>query len=615
MSYYKYAERDADSQINWAEVGKGISDMLAETNRVRQEKKDALDEAQRETMQYLAETPNGEHVGARQSILEYANMASNQMRIMKQLMEQGQLDVKDYTIFRQNLTDNTNLAFNANKLFQEKYADVMQGVRDKKYSQLYADNFAEVQEFGNWKNIGWQIAPNGVVMAGKMVEQEVDGKKVRTLDKTPGGLRSMDYLNQTMVSQVDFYNYEDKVNAWVDTLGKNTEVSTFLGRIGAQGLSRSLEDVTKKKYAKEGDMEVEYKFIQSENDQIATIVGDPLDAARVLVDSAIFAPNQKQYRTTTSEEDAKKNPEAILKVVDPETGGFKYVISKEQQKDVNEFVRTQMRAKYNKEEKEDVINQVKRDEPRAKTPEENLQANMEKDAQNFALNMANYVSGTDAQKGKAAAYFRGLGINLVSNPPGKPRGNYIRNEKDELVKFESAGDLKSAIRGMAGPLLKQSGKNLPEDMVINFALKNLGKGFNTTWSGTGETVDVDARIASKKSNVDKTDAFKLKNDQALPKLEEILGEVPNIKILRNDGNGLQNFVDITIPSYKEGKKVIPKRSIRLETNNYTSKGANAEKDKLKRFIDKLTAKEKAALAGDTEYRGQTGGTIKGGNTR
>lgn len=441
-TFYKYAERDADSQVNWAEVGKGLSDMLAETNRVRQEKKDALDTAQRETMNYLAETPNGEHVGARQSILEYANMASNQMRIMKQLMEQGQLDVKDYTIFRQNLTDNTNLAFNANKVFQEKWSDVMQGVRDKKYSQLYADNFAEVQEFGNWKNIGWQITPNGTVMAGKMIEQEVDGKKVRTLDKTPGGLRSMDYLNQTMVSQVDFYNYEDKVNAWVDTLGKNTEVSTMLGRIGAQGLSRSLEDVTKKKYAKQGDMEVEYKFIQSEDDQIATIVGDPLDAARVLVDSAIFAPNQKQYRTTTSEEDAKKNPEAILKVVDPETGGFKYVISKEQQKDVNEFVRTQMRAKYDKIEKEDVINQVNRDEE----SESARKAREEQKEKDNALGTWGDVFRSPTAAGKQAALETILGSTLaqnrglldidISSQPGKIIFKYSDPIKNRTLNYD-----------------------------------------------------------------------------------------------------------------------------------------------------------------------------------
>jgi hypothetical protein len=45
--------------------------------------------------------------------------------------------------------------------------------------------------------------------------------------------------------------------------------------------------------------------LTAENDQIATIVGEPLDAARVLVDSAIFAPNKKQYSITTSEEEAK----------------------------------------------------------------------------------------------------------------------------------------------------------------------------------------------------------------------------------------------------------------------------------------------------------------------
>lgn len=360
---YKYAERDADSQVNWAEVGKGISDMLAETNRVRQEKKDALDTAQRETMKYLAETPNGEHVGARQSILEYANMASNQMRIMKQLMEQGQLDVKDYTIFRQNLTDNTNLAFNANKVFQEKYSDVMKGVADKKYSQLYADNYSEVQELGNWKNIGWQITPNGTVMSGKMVEEEIDGKKVRTLDKTPGGLRSMDYLNQALVSQVDFYNYEDKVNAWVETLGKEKTITEIdLGGIQRKGKITTKEDITSREDLSPGTKDVLYTFLQGENDQIASIVGEPLDAARVLVDSTIFAPNKKQYRTTTSEEDAKKNPEAILKVVDPETGGFKYVLSEDQQEDANEFVRGQMRSKYNYEESAEAIGATQRDE-------------------------------------------------------------------------------------------------------------------------------------------------------------------------------------------------------------------------------------------------------------
>jgi hypothetical protein len=441
-TFYKYAERDADSQVNWAEVGKGLSDMLSETNRVRQEKKDALDAAQRESMKYLAETPNGEHVGARQSILEYSNMASNQLRIMKRLMEQGQLDVKEYTIFRQNLTDNTNLAFNANKAYQENYADVMSGVRDKTYSQLTADNYAEAEGFGNWKNIGWQIAPNGVVMAGKMIEQEVDGKKVRTLDKTPEGLRSMDYLNQAILSKIPFYKYEDKVDSWVDTLGKNIEASTLLGKIGAQGLSRSLEDVTKKKYAKEGDMQAEYTFIQSENDFIDTVVGLPVDAARVLVDSAIFAPNNKQYRITTSEKDAKDNSEAILKVVDPDSGGVKYVISKEQQKQANEFIRTQMRAKYDKIEKEDVVGQVSRDEE----SEGARKAREEKKEKDNALGTWGDVFKATTPAGKQAALETILGSKLAqdrglldidtTSQPGKITFKYADPVKNRTLDYD-----------------------------------------------------------------------------------------------------------------------------------------------------------------------------------
>lgn len=404
-TYYKYAERDADSQVNWAEVGKGLSDMLAETNRVRQEKKDALDAAQRETMKYLAETPNGEHVGARQSILEYANTASNQLRIMKQLMEQGQLDVKDYTIFRQNLTDNTNLAFNANKAYQENYADIMQRSRDGIASGLELNNAEEAEEFGNWRNIGWQIAPNGVVMAGKMIEQEVDGKKVRTLDKNPGGLRSMDYLNQAILGRIDKYDYESPVNAWVDSLGKNIEVTTLLGKIGAQGLSRSVEDITKRTDIIEGDKKIMYNFLQSENDKVKEVTGTALDQTRILYDYAKIAPNGKPYTIVTNPNEAKKGENFILKVVDPDSGGFKYELTDGQKKDAEEFIRTQMRAKYDKIEKEDVVNQVSRDE---ESDDARKAKKEDKEAEDAASMLGKLYYGSNTEVGSAIDYFKGM---------------------------------------------------------------------------------------------------------------------------------------------------------------------------------------------------------------
>lgn len=551
-TYYKYAERDADSQINWAEVGKGISDMLTETNRVREEKKDALDAAQRETMKYLAETPNGEHVGARQSILEYANMSSNQMRIMKQLMEQGQLDVKDYTIFRQNLTDNTNLAFNANKLYQEKYSDVMKGVADGKYSQLYADNFAEVEGFGNWKNIGWQITPNGTVMAGKMIEQEIDGKKVRTLDKTPGSLRSMDYLNQALVSQVDFYNYEDKVNTWVETLGKEKTITEIdLGGIQRKGKITTKEDITSREDLTPDKKAVLYTFLQGENDQIASIVGEPLNAARVLVDSTIFAPNGKQYRSTTSEEDAKKNPEAILKVVDPDSGGFKYIISKEQQEDVNEFVRGQMRSKYNYEESAEAVAATSRDEKRPPTQLE-LDLNDEKAAaKEFARQLSKLTVGNEADANNSLPYFQ----SLIEEQGGKinrtTKGIEVitANGDVKFYAFEAGGKLQNPLELQRQLVTALNTKGWNDDM-IGTALKgfyNPNQKINQTTVGTGYVPETDYRPQLKKTiqTIITAKKFFDKNSRdAAPAIKKALASIPTLSVTdKGNYSAFSNDVD------------------------------------------------------------------------
>jgi len=543
MSYYKYAERDADSQINWAEVGKGLSDMLSETNRVREEKKDALDKAQREAINYVAETPNGEHVGARTSILEYSDQVSNRLRIADQLLKSGQMSVKDYTIFRQNIVDNTNLAFNANKVYQEKYSDVMKGVADKEYSQLYADNFAEVEGFGNWKNIGWEISPNGTVMAGKMIEEEVDGKKVRTLDKTPGSLRSMNYVNQALVGQIDFYNYDNKIKSFNDNLGTETNTIAILGKYQEQGLITTVKDITSRKDIDPETKKVLSSFIEAENDQIAVIVGAPLDAARVLIDSAIFAPNKKQYSITTSEEEAKNNPEKILKVVDTETGGFKYVISEKQQEDVNDFIRNQMRAQYDYEEDKKVVVQVSRNE---ESDSGRKARDLRKDAENFGRQLGTAIkSGNPEDVANSIKYLAQKSKRQVDRQGDKIT---VRNLDGT---GESVFDLNSAPDKIAEAIVSAFGTNLPEDVILKFAKETLkGNPANTTAVATG--ILVPEQAATNESFFLKEEEVDLFTNQNSDDTAEVLrikfDKIPGIKIEAEGGGWSKgNKIKITKP--------------------------------------------------------------------
>lgn len=613
MSYYKYAERDADSQINWAEVGKSLSDMLAETNRVREEKKAAIDQGIRETMNYLADTPNGEHIGARQSIIDYADQASNRMRIAEQLLKSGQMKPKDLITFRQNLTDNTNLAFNANKLYQEKYSDVMQGVRDKKYSQLYADNFAEVEGFGDWRNIGWQIGPNGTVMAGKMVEQEIDGKKVRALDKTPGALRSMDYLNQALVSQIDFYNYEDKVNSWVDTLGKEKTTLITLGRIQKQGSIKSVDDITKRKDIVDADKKIMFDFLTAENDQIATITGNPIDAARVLVDSAIFAPNQKQYSVTTSEKEAKANPEKILKVVDPETGGFKFVISEQQQQDANEFVRGQMRAKYNYEEDAQIVGAVQRDpEPQA----DKDARDKDKKAVDTASMLGKLYYGNNNQVSSAIDYFKGMRNNKGEvmfksiERDGTGVTVQLADGTTEKISFLDANQRPRTQEDF----IRSAGPLLAGQIDVNRALEKgsyqKGAAFNSGSAGSAKTITPKDNYRDYlTSNIDQSIVGKTEEEAkaTLSKLADGFG-----LIVEESGAG--DYITIKVPGERTGQ-YLDQREF-----SFGESEAATQKEIFEAMVDYMVsnASDKlitTKLKGQTQTRAAQTGTVRGGTVR
>lgn len=398
-------------------------------------------------------------------------------------------------------------------------------------------------------------------MAGKMIEQEVDGKKVRTLDKTPGGLRSMDYLNQTMVSKVDFYNYEDKVNSWVDTLGKEKKTIVELGRIQKQGKITSVDDITSRKDLLPGTKQTLFTFLQGENNQIASIVGEPIDAARVLVDSAIFAPNGKQYRSTTSEEDAKANPEAILKVVDPDTGGFKYDISKKQQEEANEFVRSQMRAKYDYEENAQVVGAVSRDEE----SEDAIKRKAEQKEKDNALGTWGDVFKANTPAGKQAALETILGSKLAqdrglldidtTSQPGKITFKYADPVKNRTLDYDPNtitlrqwNELGNEVHGIdnVADVMKRN-KGGDPNMKMGASQRNFSGVKAGRTPVKDAVVEFDNKIKSVPANI-----FQGSDKDAAVKLTKLL-KGTNIVIKPN--LGLNPFQSVNL-SYKGKNKVI-----------------------------------------------------------
>lgn len=455
-TYYKYAERDADSQVNWASVGKDMSDMLAETNRVREEKKSAIDQATRESLLQLAQSPQGENENARSEILRYANNAAEMVKIQDRLLKSGELNLKDYTIFRQNLNDGTNLAFNANKAYQEQYSKVM---NDDTLSDLVKQNFAEVEGYGNWNQSGLHISKNGTVMAALKTKKIIDGKEVYTMDATPGNMQSVDAINQMIYGKIKKFDYVTPTKEFADNLG--VEEMSIVNKSGLfkQGYVLKTDDITKRTDLSADEKTVLFKFADAEKQGIEAMIGSDTNYATLLIDRVNYNKDKKLYETTYDKDKAAANPNLILKVFDPKSGGYTYQISEQQKEEGREFMRNQLRAQYDKKSDVNMSSQLSRnDKPVANKEADDADKQVVSTAQMIGTLWGGANGATIA---KATTAFRDINPNIekvdrtVNGVTVTLKGPDGKLQKRELPFYGTDGKLMTQEQFIlsAGPLL------------------------------------------------------------------------------------------------------------------------------------------------------------------
>jgi hypothetical protein len=392
-TYYKRVEREADSQVNWAEIGKSMSDMLANENKIREDKKAAIDKASRDYAEVLANSPQGEHVGARQQALDFANNASQYMLMQDKLLKSGQLKLKDYTIGRQNLVDDTDRAFKMNAEYQKVFAEKMERSRTDISALYELDAMERIEGFGNFSQSGMYIDPTtGRVSMAMKEKQIVDGKEVYVMADNPEKRTTIDTLNGLLLGKWDKYKVNDATTAFAESIGDNIQTLRTVGSRTKAGQILTVSDVLsqarqevdinaeitskeaqikalegktdKKSIAAKAKLEGEIKsakdelvsskavfdFVKFETDGINSMLANDFNRMSVLTDNKKTAPNGKIYRFTRNAEDAKNNEEAILMVPDPASGMEKPQFSEAQLKESTEFMRTNLRGKYDYKE-------------------------------------------------------------------------------------------------------------------------------------------------------------------------------------------------------------------------------------------------------------------------
>jgi len=448
-TYYKYAERDADSQVNWAEIGKNMSDILLNEAKFREEKKQELDKLSREQSQALAEYPTGQSESARAMALKYSDDASKFMLMQDKLLKSGQMKLSDYTVTRQNLIDDTETAFNMLKDFQSRY-----GIKMDRYKQGISqawelEAMERIEGFGNFSESGMYIDPtSGKVLMSKKEIDPTTGLSV--MSKDPAKMASIPSVRGMLEGQWDKYNPNETLDKIKASTGEYMYTIREIGKKGKLGEIKSISDALartrqtaeieaqikikqaksdllkgekdKKKIAEKTKVDEEIISLQAELEMSSTLfnfekyetdaINIPLvnewNRLSLMTDAMIEAPNKEQYRFVYSEKDAidpvtKQRDESAILMVPSLDGGnqFKPKFTDQQKIDTTEWMRTQLRGRYDYKETRQTVNDYS---PKEWTPEYYLNRGDNKAASaNLLEQWQKLYSATTAADKRAAA--------------------------------------------------------------------------------------------------------------------------------------------------------------------------------------------------------------------
>jgi len=337
-TYYKYAEKNVSSEINWAEVGKNLTDMLKEENRIREETKAKIDEDSRKFGETLANSPTGDSTSMNEWSLRFGANAQEARLTQDRLLKSGQMKLRDYNIMRQNLLDGTNTAFTLIKEYQDEYKRKMERANSadpSQRSQMLERFFMESAEgFMNFSNSDLYINPtNYQVSVGK---RKADG----SMSDNPNDYFTVNDMRNRVKQDINYFDYDKALDSWVGDLGEYSEV------VKAAGGWKVITDPTLRDKLDPKTKQAVNELMLAMDNQLKSIgAGNPYNFTSILTDDI------GGYGFTFDANEAAKDPTKILMKKDPNNVNgpaipdFTTANGKQQEEKVLQFLKQQATVK------------------------------------------------------------------------------------------------------------------------------------------------------------------------------------------------------------------------------------------------------------------------------
>ena len=215
MSYYKYKERDEATRVNWNAITTDVVKTLKDQEAAREEKRQTIEDNYRNSLQQIADAPQGENKSINQWILNASSDMSNHLMMMNRNLKAGLIDPRDYTVARQNIDDGWAQFKQVSEMALEQSKITTERATSGEGMMAEAALFNDLNKFQQWDKSQLYINPNTSVMTIGLTGP--DGKLMDGV----GNFTTMEGFANQMRTRFDSYAYSDDIRAQVDKLGKD----------------------------------------------------------------------------------------------------------------------------------------------------------------------------------------------------------------------------------------------------------------------------------------------------------------------------------------------------------------------------------------------------------
>ena len=412
-TYYKPQPVAAQTQINWAEVGKDFSDMLSEDKRVKDEKKAAIDEDTRQQMKNLnsVELTNGQAPSANEWWLNASGEITNAMQMANGLLKSGQLNITAYTKMMQNINDGTDGLIGVFDKFKNEYnlkkermgCNDPEGVGCSQKLEYWA--MEQLESMGNFQNTAVVVNPD---TGSFSVADLVEGKIVND----PNKVRSINTLQTMAGSEFNLFDLDAATAAFADKAGTFQRISRTASTATQKGIKTITTSPMFNGEFSEDDIKLledtdatpeliaELKaqgniYFAAEQQLVQTIMANDLQSTSILTNSIGSDDDGNDYDFTFNKERGEN--EILMKqegnALVPD---FTDEIGKRQLEKVKKFIKTDTRNQLDKKETSTVEDTGKTPPKKDKESDSTKKIKGEKVRQGeLAQSIYNYLTSTD----------------------------------------------------------------------------------------------------------------------------------------------------------------------------------------------------------------------------